>query len=230
MPILGSAAALMWCDIERDADAEFEEWHNREHIIERLSIPGFLRGSRWKAVDGAPAYFVMYEFTDHEVFLSDAYMRRLNNPSDWTRKMNPKIHNMTRSGCNVVASLGMGHGTFMITLRFSPAAGLGHELQAWVLEGLLPALHASHGVNAVHFLQYRPAEGIEPSWEEKTRGGDRNADRVLLVNGSDLAALRAAIHGAGGAASIQSHGASSPVVGEYGLRLTVHETEMPKPA
>lgn len=228
MPVLGSAAAMMWCDIEQAADAEFEEWHNREHIMERLSIDGFLRGSRWKSVDGRPSYFVMYEFKDHDVFSSNAYMNRLNSPTDWTRRMNPAIHNMVRSGCNVVTSLGIGHGTFMMTVRFSPSAGEAHGLHAWMLERLIPDLHGSRGVNAVHFLQYRAVVGIEPSWEERTRGGDGNADWVLLINGSELAAIQTAIKMAGGPALMEAQGASNVIVGEYGLRLTVHESEMRK--
>ncbi|MCB1475702.1 MAG: hypothetical protein H6883_07725 [Rhodobiaceae bacterium] len=227
MPVLGSAAAMMWCDIEPEADIEFEEWHNREHIIERVSIPGFMRGSRWKAVDGRPTYFVMYEFAEHGVFSSDVYMERLNNPSDWTRKMNPKIHNMTRSACNVVSSLGIGHGPFMVTFRFSPNAGRQENLHTWLRDSALPALAAEPGVNAVHFLQYKAAEGIEPTWEEKTRGGDGDADWVLLVNGAELKTVTTAIDKVADMKAMEANGATDIVRGEYGIRLSVQETEMP---
>jgi hypothetical protein len=50
MPLLGTAA------IE-----EHDRWHTHEHLLERLSIPGFRRGTRWGATDGVPRYIVSYE-------------------------------------------------------------------------------------------------------------------------------------------------------------------------
>ena len=47
MPFLGSAAIAMWWDIAPAQRKEFEDWHSHEHFPERLSIPGFLRASRW---------------------------------------------------------------------------------------------------------------------------------------------------------------------------------------
>ena len=39
-------------DLLPDAKNDFYEWHNREHIPERLGIPGFNRGRRYIAVRG----------------------------------------------------------------------------------------------------------------------------------------------------------------------------------
>ena len=48
-------------DIAPEAIAEHDDWHTHEHLPERLSIPGFLRGSRWVATRGEPRYMVLYE-------------------------------------------------------------------------------------------------------------------------------------------------------------------------
>ena len=61
MPLLGSAAMLLSFDIVPDAAAEHDHWHTFEHLPERLSIPGFLRGTRWIALEGQPRYLVLYE-------------------------------------------------------------------------------------------------------------------------------------------------------------------------
>ena len=47
MPLLGSAAMLLAFDVEATAVDEHDRWHTQEHLPERLSIPGFLRGTRW---------------------------------------------------------------------------------------------------------------------------------------------------------------------------------------
>ena len=46
MPLLGSAAMLLSFDIAPEAIEEHDRWHTHEHLPERLSIPGFLRGTR----------------------------------------------------------------------------------------------------------------------------------------------------------------------------------------
>ena len=61
MPLLGKAAMLLSFDVVEDAIPEHDDWHTHEHLPERLSIPGFLRGTRWASFDGKPRYFVMYE-------------------------------------------------------------------------------------------------------------------------------------------------------------------------
>ena len=61
MPLLGNAAMLLSFDVVPEAIDEHDEWHTQEHLPERLSIPGFLRGTRWVALHGLPRYFVLYE-------------------------------------------------------------------------------------------------------------------------------------------------------------------------
>ena len=37
---------LLLFDVAQDAIPEHDEWHTHEHLPERLSIPGFVRGTR----------------------------------------------------------------------------------------------------------------------------------------------------------------------------------------
>jgi hypothetical protein len=46
MPLLGSAAMRLSFDIAPELAAEHDHWHLFEHLPERLSIPGFRRGTR----------------------------------------------------------------------------------------------------------------------------------------------------------------------------------------
>ena len=43
---LPRAAMLLSFDIATETQTEHDDWHSHEHLPERLSIPGFLRGSR----------------------------------------------------------------------------------------------------------------------------------------------------------------------------------------
>src|SRR6478672_3359944 len=99
MPLLGSAAMLLSFDVEAGAVDEHDRWHTHEHLPERLSIPGFLRGTRWVASEGEPRYMVLYEVQDLAVLSSEAYLARLNSPSPWTQKMMPHYRGMQRGLC-----------------------------------------------------------------------------------------------------------------------------------
>jgi hypothetical protein len=46
MALMGHGAVAIWNDVAPEGLAEFYEWHHREHMPERVSIPGFLRGRR----------------------------------------------------------------------------------------------------------------------------------------------------------------------------------------
>jgi len=172
--VLGKAAIAMWWEVAPEVRAEWEEWHTVEHMPERLSIPGFLRGSRWVS---AESYFVLYETTDLAVITSGPYLDRLNHPTPWSRKMMPHHRNMVRSLCLVRASHGRGLPGVMATLRFSRGKDL-------------PQLPSRKGVTGAHLLEAQPMPAATE--EQRIRGGDATADWVLLVGGYDAGAVEQA--------------------------------------
>jgi len=174
--MLGKAAVAMWWDIAPRMKAEFEDWHSHEHMPERLAIPGFLRGTRWAALSGKPSYFVCYEVKDLATVTGGAYLKRLNHPSPWSRKMMPHHRNMVRSLCVLRGGWGGGLPHALATVRFSPRTGA------------LPKLPRRKGLTGAHLLESRPMAGSQTT-EQKIRGGDDAADWVLLVGGYDLEAI-----------------------------------------
>ena len=101
MPLLGQAALAMWWDMDPAVRADFEDWHAHEHFPERLAIPGFRRGTRWRSAAGGDGVFVMYEMEGHETLSSAPYLARLNAPSPWSTRMMPHHRNMVRSQCQI---------------------------------------------------------------------------------------------------------------------------------
>jgi hypothetical protein len=87
MALCGSGAMILYYDIAPNAIEDHDDWHSHEHFPERLSIPGFLRASRWVAAAGSPRYLVMYEVADVQVLSDAPYLERLNNPTPWTARM-----------------------------------------------------------------------------------------------------------------------------------------------
>lgn len=182
MPLLGSAAMLLTFDIDVDAIEEHDRWHTHEHLPERLSIPGFRRGTRWTAAaHGSPRYMVLYEVEDLATLTSAPYLARLNNPTPWTTKMMPHYQGMRRGLCSVLGSFGHGQGGFAALLRFSPSASRGADLDRWLLEEVMPGLPAVSGLGSAHLL--RSAMQAPMTDEQRIRGEDRGVDSALLIAG-----------------------------------------------
>jgi hypothetical protein len=180
MPLLGQAAMLLSFDVAAEAIAEHDDWHTHEHLPERLAIPGFLRGTRWVALRGAPRYFVLYEVARLDVLTSDAYLQRLNNPTPWTSKIMPHYRAMSRGFCAVSGSFGFGLGHVAVLLRFKPPSAAA-PTRAWLLGEVLPQLPAKPGIGSVHLLE----RALTPPMtnEQRIRGGDAGVDWAIVVTG-----------------------------------------------
>jgi len=73
MSLHGTGVVAIWHDLVPAAKSDFYEWHNREHMPERLAIPGFKRGRRYIAVRGTPEYFNLYEADNPAVLCGEDY-------------------------------------------------------------------------------------------------------------------------------------------------------------
>lgn len=180
MSLLGSAAMLLGFDVVPEAMAEHDRWHTHEHLPERLSIPGFLRGTRWCALRGAPHYMVLYEVESLATLTSGAYLQRLNNPTPWTSALMPHYRGMTRGLCTVLGSFGLGLGHVGALVRFTG----GDDVHRWLLSEALPALPLRaglryHGAVPRRLLagERRAASRTNRSLKEQgiLRGGDPTA-------------------------------------------------------
>ncbi len=205
--MLGKAAVAIWCDVALDVKAEYDDWHAHEHMPERLSIPGFLRGTRWESEDGRNAYCMLYEAEEEATVTGGAYLERLNEPTPWSRKMMAHHRNMVRSLCRVRASFGAGLGRALLTVRYSPDPRREPDLESWLSEELLPGLVKRGGCVSAFLLQNIPQSSAAQTTEQKLRGGDAAADRVVLVSGYSVQAIDSIAVNELGESSMRAHGA-----------------------
>jgi hypothetical protein len=187
MPLLGSAAMLLTFDVVADAVEEHDRWHTHEHLPERLSIPGFRRGTRWIATEGGPRYMVLYEVESLATLASEPYLARLNNPTPWTARMMPHYRGMNRGLCAVLGSVGFGQGGSATLIRFKPEASLSGSLNRWLLAEALQAVPQTCGLASAHLLQ--GAQTAAMTTEQRIRGVDRGVDSALIVTGYDANAV-----------------------------------------
>lgn len=224
MPLLGQAAMLLSFAIVEDAVAEHDEWHTHEHLPERLSIPGFIRGTRWVSLDGKPRYFVMYEVAQLATLQSEAYLERLNNPSAWTSRMMPNYRGMTRGFCAVSGSLGVGMGHLGLLIRFKPETLAESSLRAWLLDDVLPRLPARRGLGSAHLFEGALTPAM--TTEQRIRGADARVDWTLLVTGYDKDAVAMLVQDDLLRARLEAHGGTAVTEGMYELQYMVTEREV----
>src|SRR5688572_20922735 len=124
--MIGHAALAVWFDVDPAGWDDLEAWYPRQHLPERLSVPGFRRGRRYAALEAGSAFFTMYETEDVGVLSSAAYLERLNNPTDWTRRVLPSFRRMVRNAYRLlVASAPDVVEPRLVTARIKPDSGRG---------------------------------------------------------------------------------------------------------
>jgi hypothetical protein len=206
MPLLGTGVLAIWNGIAPEAEAAFVAWHVREHIPERVGVPGFLRGRRYVAVEGEPKYFNFYEAESPSVLTSPAYVARLNAPSAWTREVVAHFRDTSRTVCDTVASLGQGEGGAIETIQVRPGAEAFPEGLERAFLG--PVMEAA-GIVGVHLLRGRADDSSGGTAEKALRAQpDAVADWIILIEAVDIAALRTARAVAGSDAALERGGAA----------------------
>ncbi|MGB6892725.1 MAG: hypothetical protein WBE25_14735, partial [Xanthobacteraceae bacterium] len=158
-------------------EAEFETWFQSEHLVERLSVPGFLFGRRHKVLSGSPGYFNFYMVESPEVLTSNPYLERLDHPTPLTRTIMSEVFvNMNRTVCRRTVRRGSFRGAFAVTARFN------RKPDEAALSTTLEKLTAETSVAGGEIWIALDAAGMPVSMEEKLRGGDKKIAGALMVD------------------------------------------------
>lgn len=168
-------------DLGADCDRDdYEAWYQRDHLPDRLSVPGFRHARRYRRIAGeAQEYFTFYETDSPDVLRSPAYQRRLAEPTEWTTRMMPHFRAMNRTVCSVAADDGAGIGGIVALVGAAApvAKGLARIERAGVTRARL--------WRAAQDMPANPEAALRP-------GGDASFAAILLVEGTTEAAVRAA--------------------------------------
>lgn len=224
MPLLGRSAMLLSFDVVPEAIDEHDRWHTHEHLPERLSIPGFRRGTRWVAIEGGPRYMVLYEVDDLAVLTSAAYLARLDHPTPWTARMMPHYRGMRRGLCAVAGSTGFGLGGKAALLRYRADEGSGPALDRWLLGEVLPGLVVLPGLGSAHLLHGAVAAPMTA--EQRIRGADAGVDSAIVVTGYDATAVAACARRLAAAEGLPRHGAQQVEWAVYDRHYALAATEL----
>jgi len=77
----------VWLHVPSEREDEFNAWYNTEHIAQITSIPGFINGRRYMALEGVPKYLALYEMQDETVATGQEFQQVLTKPTPWSARM-----------------------------------------------------------------------------------------------------------------------------------------------
>jgi hypothetical protein len=189
MPMAGKGMLLTSMNIDAGHEAEFNRWYDREHLEERVAIPGFLEARRYIAHQGNPKYLSLYSTETFQVLDSPAYRTALSNQTDWSKANIARFQNMIRAVARITVSRGTGRGAALGIVRLRPDGGE-DMLRAALREQLDPA--ELDGIISMHLIESDPALS-KPITDDPSTPNPGAGDWFVLVDGTDVDAVAAAM-------------------------------------
>lgn len=113
----------LWNDFDPERMEEYDVWHTFEHVPERLSVPGMVQCTRYRALahtleNGGPTFFTLYALTSFTVLQSAPYRAIVNEPTRWTTRMRPSFRQFERAPSVGWRAALPGQGGFIATQKF----------------------------------------------------------------------------------------------------------------
>ena len=180
--MIGRAALGIWMEVDAGGLEDFNAWYRGQHLPERLAVPGFLRGRRYETTGGGPRYFTLYETAEPAVLSSAAYLARLNDPTDWTRRALPRVTRMVRNAYRgVAASPADALTSSLLTVRVQPHSGRGPYVRAWLAAQAADALGAVEGIAGWATYESDTSGTSVATEERKIMGGEVVAAPPFLI-------------------------------------------------
>lgn len=101
----------IWTDVDPQHDLDFNRWYDREHMQERVAIPGFQSARRFGAVGACPRPYLALYYTDNlGVFRSDAYRKAFANQTAWSLENFKRMRGTQRRVGKLSVEAGEGEG------------------------------------------------------------------------------------------------------------------------
>jgi len=218
MPLAGKGMLLTSMDIDPSAEADFNRWYDREHLIERVAIDGFLEARRYIAHRGSPKYLCLYSTETFEVLDSAAYRKALTTPTDWSKRNLARFENMIRTIARITISRGQGRGAALGIVRLRAAAGNHAQLRASLREQLDP--EQRDGIISMHLIESDPALS-KPLTDDPPVSDPGAGDWFVLIDATNVNAISDAI------AALAFEDAVKITSGSYHLMWDLARSDIP---
>jgi hypothetical protein len=219
MPLHGKGMLIVFNEVKARDERDFNEWYNREHIDERVNLPGFRRARRYTAVRGSPKYLATYECDTVGDLATPGYLALLANQTPWTQAVMARFTQFNRMTLRVQVDLTHGIGGAVAAVKFAPDPHKRRALVTWLQETALPKAIARPGLVGAAAAE-NDLEVANAPLQNKSMDHPKadEAEWVVLLEGSDASAVGAAARTTFTLASLRNFGVSvAPTIGTYRL-------------
>ena len=223
MPLAGKGMLLTSMDIDASDEAEFNRWYDREHLLERVAIEGFLEARRYVAHEASPKYLSLYSTESFDVLDSLAYRTALASQTDWSKANIARFKNMIRAVARITVSRGAGRGAALGIVRLRPA-GDTDKLRTALRNQLDP--EKLDGILSMHLIE-SDATLSRPITDDPPVSDPGSGDWFVLIDGTDVKAVSAAL-----AARLGNSTTFKPTAistGVYNLMWDLAKSDIPLP-
>jgi hypothetical protein len=207
---------IVYNEVKPPHERDFNEWYNREHIDERVNLPGFHRARRYVAVRASPKYLATYECDTVADLATPGYLALLANQTPWSQAVMARFTHFRRLTLRVQVDLAHGAGGALTTVRFVPDPAMRAPLLDWLRETLPRAIALPGMVGAA--VAENDLEVANAPLKSKSMDHPRadEVEWVILLEGADPTATGAAARALFKFAALKPFGTlKAPVVGTY---------------
>lgn len=176
----------IWANVDTDYTDQYIQWHNCEHIPERITIPGFRVGRRYRANTDERDFFMLYETDSADVLQSPAYLHSQNNPTPWTRESVSHFRDSIRTIYALVAEDGIQpplEAPYLFLTRANPPAisdGVEDTIR-WYQDEHLPRLTEVSGVYRGRLYQADTHISAIMTTERQVHSGSPGSQTFLAI-------------------------------------------------
>jgi hypothetical protein len=216
MALRGKGMLIVYTDIGPRHERDFNEWYNREHIDERVNLPGFYRGRRYVSVKGPPKYLATYECDSVADLATPSYLALLANQTAWTQTTMKRFSSFKRMAVRIQIDRMHGEGGALTTLRFVPDPARRRPLIDWLNQTLEQAIKRPGMTGAAVAENDLEVANAPMQSGSMDRPRADQIEWVLMLEGADAKATGSAARALFKTATLKPFGvAKAPVIGTY---------------
>ncbi len=219
MALRGKGMLVVFTEVKPRDERELNEWYNREHIDERVNLPGFHRARRYVAVRGSPKYLATYECNKVGDLATPDYLHLLANQTPRSQAAMAKFMHFDRLTLRAQVDLTHGVGGALTVVRFVPDPGRSRPLIEWLRDIMLPRAIQRSGMVGAAALE-NDLEVANAPVQEKSMDHPKaeEIEWVVLLEGTDAGTTGATARMLFKLSALKAFGVTAPpVVGTYRL-------------
>lgn len=219
MPLHGKGMLITFTQVSARDERDFNEWYNREHIDERINLPGFHRARRYVAVRASPKYLATYECDSVADLATPGYLHLLANQTPWSQAVMARFTHFHRLTLRIQVDQTHGVGGALAVVRFVPDPRRRKALVEWLSTQTLPKVIGRPGMVGA-CVGENDLEVANAPLQDKSMDHPKadEAEWVTLLEGSDVGAVSAAARLLFTLSRLRPFGVeTAPVIGTYRL-------------